>query len=34
VSNVFPLGQCERMFGGMSHDGMLVLNDLVDWKNA
>lgn len=34
VSNVFPLGHCERMFGGMSHDGMMVLGELVDWKNA
>jgi len=34
VTNVLPLGQAERMFGGMPHDGMMVLNDLVDWKNA
>lgn len=34
VTNVLPLGQCERMYGGMPHDGMMVLNDLVDWKNA
>lgn len=34
VSNVFPLGQCERMFGGMPHDGMMVLSLLVDWKNG
>ena len=34
VSNVLPLGQCERIFGGMPHDGMMVLNDLVDWKNG
>jgi hypothetical protein len=34
VSSVFPLGQAERMFGGMSHDGMMVLSDLVDWKNG
>jgi hypothetical protein len=34
VSNVLPLGQCERIYAGMPHDGMLVLNQLVDWKNA
>ncbi|HUT55569.1 MAG TPA: acyl-CoA reductase [bacterium] len=34
VSNAFPLGQCERLFGGMAHDGMLALSNLVDWKNG
>jgi hypothetical protein len=34
VSGVFPLGQCERMFAGMPHDGMPVLSQMVDWKNA
>ncbi len=34
VTNVLPLGRIERMFGGMAHDGMMVLNDLVDWKNG
>jgi hypothetical protein len=34
VSNVLPLGQCERIFAGMPHDGMIVLSQLVDWKNA
>jgi hypothetical protein len=34
VSNVLPLGQVERTFGGMPHDGMRVLGDLVDWKHA
>ncbi|MBU1168852.1 MAG: hypothetical protein KKD44_04720 [Proteobacteria bacterium] len=34
VSNVLPLGQVERIFGGMPHDGMMVLTDLVDWKNG
>ncbi len=34
VSNVLPLGQCERVYAGMPHDGMLVLGELVDWKNA
>ncbi len=34
VSNVLPLGQCERIYPGAPQDGMLVLNQLVDWKNA
>jgi hypothetical protein len=34
VSNILPLGQCERIFAGMPHDGMVILNQLVDWKNA
>ena len=34
VSNVLPLGQVERTFGGMPHDGMRVLGDLVDWKHS
>jgi hypothetical protein len=34
VSDVFPLGECERMYPGMPHDGMPVLSELVDWKNA
>jgi hypothetical protein len=34
VSNVLPLGQCERIYAGMPHDGMLVLSQLVDWKNG
>ena len=34
VSNILPLGKCERIFAGMPHDGMVVLNQLVDWKNA
>jgi hypothetical protein len=34
VSNVLPLGQCERLFPGAPHDGMMVLNQLVDWKNG
>ncbi|MDD4923929.1 MAG: acyl-CoA reductase [Dehalococcoidales bacterium] len=32
VSSVLPLGQCERVFAGMPHDGMMILNQLVDWK--
>ncbi|MDO8491573.1 MAG: acyl-CoA reductase, partial [Dehalococcoidia bacterium] len=34
VSSVLPLGQCERIFPGMPHDGMMVLSQLVDWKNG
>lgn len=34
VSSVLPLGQCERLFPGAPHDGMIVLNQLVDWKNG
>jgi hypothetical protein len=34
VSNVLPLGGCERLYAGMPHDGMPVLSHLVDWKNA
>jgi hypothetical protein len=34
VSNVLPLGGCERAWAGMPHDGMRVLADLVDWVNA
>jgi hypothetical protein len=32
VSSVFPLGQCEKVFAGIPHDGMMILNQLVDWK--
>ena len=32
VSSVLPLGQCEKVFSGMPHDGMMILNQLVDWK--
>lgn len=34
VSNIFPLGQCERLFPGIPQDGMLTLSELVDWKNG
>lgn len=34
VSNILPLGQCERAYAGMPHDGMVVLSDLVEWKNG
>lgn len=34
VSNVFPLGECERMYAGMPQDGMKVLSELVNWTNA
>jgi hypothetical protein len=34
VSNILPLGECERTFAGMPQDGMPVLSQLVDWKNS
>ena len=34
VTNVLPLGQCERIVPGAPHDGMIVLSELVDWKNS
>jgi hypothetical protein len=34
VSNIVPLGQAGCAAVGMPHDGMLVLGELVDWKNA
>ncbi|MBN1370067.1 MAG: hypothetical protein JW954_07535 [Dehalococcoidaceae bacterium] len=34
VSSVLPLGQCERVYPGMPHDGMLVLGQLVEWKTC
>lgn len=34
VSNVFPLGECERSYAGMPHDGMRVLSELVNWTSA
>lgn len=32
LSGVLPLGECDRLFAGMPHDGMAVLSRLVDWK--
>ena len=34
VSSVLPLGSCDRTWAGMPHDDMLVLSELVDWKNG
>jgi len=34
VSSVLPLGACERAYAGMPHDGMRVLDQLVEWKNS
>lgn len=34
VSAVLPLGQCELVYPGIPHDGMLVLNQLVEWKTG
>ena len=34
VSNIVPLGHAGAAAAGSSHDGMLVLSELVDWKNG
>jgi hypothetical protein len=34
VSNIVPLGHAGAAVVGSSHDGMLVLSELVDWKNG
>lgn len=34
VSNVVPIGHGGAAAVGSSHDGMLVLSELVDWKNG
>lgn len=34
VSNIVPLGHAGAPTAGSSHDGMLVLSELVDWKNG
>ncbi len=34
VSNIVPLGHAGATAVGSSHDGMLVLSELVDWKNG
>ena len=34
VSNIVPLGHGGSAAIGSAHDGMLVLSELVDWKNA
>lgn len=34
VSNIVPLGEAGVAWPDMSHDGMMVLGELVDWKNA
>jgi acyl-CoA reductase LuxC len=34
ASNVFPLGECERAYPGMPHDGMRVLGELVGWSSS
>lgn len=34
VSSIFPLGQCERTYAGMPHDGMRILSELVNWTNS
>jgi len=34
VSNVFPLGECERSYPGIPHDGMRTLSELVSWTSS
>ena len=34
VSNVFPLGDGERSYPGIPHDGMRVLSELVSWTSS
>jgi len=34
VSVVLPVGQCALVYPGIPHDGMLLLNQLVDWKTG
>jgi hypothetical protein len=34
VSSVLPLGEAERAFAGMPHDGMRILSELVSWATA
>ncbi|HZH13071.1 MAG TPA: acyl-CoA reductase [Archangium sp.] len=34
VSNILPLGECERAHAGMPHDGMRVMSELVEWTNG
>lgn len=34
VSGVFPLGESERAWPGMPHDGMRVLSELVSWASS
>jgi hypothetical protein len=34
VSNVLPLGEGERVYPGIPHDGMRVLSELVSWANS
>jgi hypothetical protein len=34
VSNLFPLGEAERVYPGIPHDGMRVLSELVSWASS
>jgi hypothetical protein len=34
ISHIVPLGDCERTFAGMPHDGMRMLGELVNWVSA
>jgi hypothetical protein len=34
VSNIMPLGECDRAYAGIPHDGLRSLSELVNWTNA
>ena len=34
VTSIVPLGEAERAFAGMPHDGMRVLSELVNWATS
>jgi hypothetical protein len=34
VSNIMPLGECERAYAGMPHDGLRMLSELVNWTTG
>jgi hypothetical protein len=34
VAHAFPLGECERSWAGMPHDGMRILSELVSWVGS
>jgi Acyl-CoA reductase (LuxC) len=34
VSNIMPLGECERAYAGIPHDGMRVMSELVNWTTG
>jgi hypothetical protein len=34
VTSIFPLGEAERAWPGMPHDGMRILSELVNWTSS